>query len=118
MKRDTDTYTRRTHRDSARSGWQRWVGGEGGPGNGDGGGDMGEGVGSRAFILRLSIRIQCMAPALPREDKGVISARRGEGGGRGGVRTARSSSPQRIYVPPPSATWPTRPRGRKSFPRS
>jgi hypothetical protein len=34
-------------------------------------------VGSRAFILRLSIRIQYIAPALPREDKGVISARRG-----------------------------------------
>lgn len=33
--------------------------------------------GSRAFILRLSIRIQYIAPALPREDKGVISARRG-----------------------------------------
>lgn len=43
---------------------------------------IGEAVGARmeldrAFILRLSIRIQYTAPTLPREDKGVISVRRG-----------------------------------------
>jgi len=66
----------------------------------------------RAFILRLSIRIQYIAPAVPREDKGVISVRRG--GSELPVAHLRNVH---RYVPPPMATWPSL-RGRKSFPRS